>query len=321
MEAFAPESPRLELLGPARYNTPPTMRHVLPLRIVKRSDSGSVKSSLDMGHHVPRHCSHGTDESRGSAPEPHGGDRQLTVPKIRGHRHSHMFESLDDLDGTPEPLDRQRYASKDLYTSHLEHKGYDASVRGGVPSDLRHGHSGRNAHAVSSFQSRNPTRPREEEFKNSTVGLRDPFAFWNSQQAKHNGPRPFPRAMEIGQRSHTADSFPHREPSLLTLRTHETASDDPHFPSNYQKQRYLEPGALVVPSVRFVPDARVVDSGYHNFWVAIEVSARLNRHGPHVPTDSSQGTTPLSGSSTTCSSEIGEQSLSSYGYCIVVDKR
>lgn len=305
MEAFPPESPRLELLGPAQYSTPPPPRDVLPLRIVKRSDSGSLEPSLDIRHPVPRNFSHETDESRGSAPELHGGERQLTVPKIRGHRHSHMFESLDELDDISEPLGRELDAPKDLYIDHLERKDYNASMGGDLASNLRHGHVARDAHAVESFQSRHSPEMRGKELTTPTVGLRDPFAFWNSQQAKKNGPHPFPRVMEIGQRSHTSNSFQRHEPSPLTLRAHETASDDPFGPSFHHKQRDLTSSALVVPNVRFVPDARVVDSGYHNFWVAIEVSAYLNRPGLHGRTDSSQSVTPLPESSTR-TSEVGK---------------
>lgn len=305
MEAFSSESPRLELLSPAQYSTPPPLRHVLPLRIVKRSDSGSVEPRLDIGHHIPRNCSQETDESRGSAPEPHGGERQLTVPKIRGHRPSHMFESLDELDDISESLDRERDASKDLYTDHLERKDYNSSMGGDLLSNLRYGHVARDAHAVDSFQSRHSSEMRGKELAKSTIGLRDPFAFWNSQQAKYTGPRPFPRVMEIGQRSHTSNSFLRREPSPPTLRAHETASHDPFGPSPHQEQHDLTSSALVVPNVRFVPDARVVDSGYHNFWVAIEVSAYLNRPGLHNRTDFSQSVTP-SPESSTRSSEVGK---------------
>ncbi len=58
-----------------------------PLHIVKRSWS-KLGGRRQQG---PRRSSADTDESLGSAPDPPGGDRPLTIPKRRGKRGSQIF--------------------------------------------------------------------------------------------------------------------------------------------------------------------------------------------------------------------------------------
>lgn len=82
------------------------MRRILPLRIVKRSDS---TCDDDGEERSCRKCSQATTESRGSATDPTGGERQLTVPKVRGSRTSQVFDSLGDVDETPVLLGSEAY--------------------------------------------------------------------------------------------------------------------------------------------------------------------------------------------------------------------
>ncbi|KAK7738912.1 hypothetical protein SLS63_002249 [Diaporthe eres] len=82
------------------------MKRVLPLRIVKRSDSTCGDDADDR---PCRRCSQATTESRGSAPESVGGEQQLTVPKVRGSRNGQVFDSLGDVDESPVPLGREAY--------------------------------------------------------------------------------------------------------------------------------------------------------------------------------------------------------------------
>lgn len=112
MRDSSPEPPRLELLDSTRSISPPVLKRILPLRISKRPDSSCGRPDADLDDQAPRKCSQETDESRDSAPEPPGGERQLTVPKIRGHRNSQLFGSLDEVDESPVPLGRKAYSAK-----------------------------------------------------------------------------------------------------------------------------------------------------------------------------------------------------------------
>lgn len=114
MEASPPETSRLELLDTARSISPPLLKRIVPLRIVKRSNSDCGGPDVDLDDHAPRKCSAETDESRGSISEPSGGERELTIPKIRGHRNSQQFGSLDEVDECPVPLDRKAYLSEGM---------------------------------------------------------------------------------------------------------------------------------------------------------------------------------------------------------------
>lgn len=106
MEPNAPDSTQLGLHDTEQSGTSPEMKCILPLRIVKRSDS----ICGDDGDDRPcRRCSQATTESRGSIPESIGGEQQLTVPKVRGSRTSQIFDSLGDVDETPVPLGREAY--------------------------------------------------------------------------------------------------------------------------------------------------------------------------------------------------------------------
>lgn len=184
----------------------------------------------------------------------------------------------------------------DLLTDigHLEHDGYSTYISGPLPSNLQYGYITRDAHATDSLRSRHSPRLRGKAFAKSAVGFTDQFAFLNSQQTNSSPYRPFPGLVDIiQQRSQTANAFACREPSPLTLCTDETRTNDPFSLSPHQDRCGSVPAALLVPDIMFVPDARVLDSGYHNFWVAIEVSARLHRP-EHGRRDSSQCMTPES---------------------------
>lgn len=115
MEASPPDSPRMELLNSSQPSSTPALKHILPLRIVKQSDNSCGGPDIDLDDYAPRKCSQETDESRGSAPDPPGGERQLTVPKIRRNRNSQLFGSLDEVDESHvPPFGRRAYLPKGL---------------------------------------------------------------------------------------------------------------------------------------------------------------------------------------------------------------
>lgn len=106
METRAPDPTQLGFHDTEQSITPPELKRVLPLRIVKRSDNACGDDADDR---PCRRCSQATTESRDSAPESIEGERQLTVPKVRGSRTSQVFSSLGDVDETPVPLGREAY--------------------------------------------------------------------------------------------------------------------------------------------------------------------------------------------------------------------
>lgn len=112
METISPESPRLDVL---QQISSPSLKSVLPLRIVKRrSNSNCDGSDSYSDSQAARQFSHETDESRGSAPEPPGSEKPLTIPKIRNHRSSQIFDDLDCLQVNPVTVDREPCASRGL---------------------------------------------------------------------------------------------------------------------------------------------------------------------------------------------------------------
>lgn len=115
MESHAPDSTQLGLHNSEQSGTSPEMKRVLPLRIVKRSESTCGDDADDR---PCRRCSQATTESRGSAPESAGGEQQLTVPKVRGSRTSQVFDSLGDVDESPVPLGREAYLRTGWFLGH-----------------------------------------------------------------------------------------------------------------------------------------------------------------------------------------------------------
>lgn len=106
MESHAPDSTQLGFHDTEQSGTSPELKRILPLRIVKRSDSTCGDDADDR---PCRRCSQSTTESRGSAPDSTEGERQLTLPKVRGSRNSQVYSDLDDVDETPVPLGREAY--------------------------------------------------------------------------------------------------------------------------------------------------------------------------------------------------------------------
>lgn len=106
MEPHAPDSTQLGIHDTEQSDKSPQLKRVLPLRIVKRSDSTCGE---DADGRPCRRCSQATTESRGSAVDSTGGEERLTVPKVRGSRTSQVFDSLCDVDESPVPLGREAY--------------------------------------------------------------------------------------------------------------------------------------------------------------------------------------------------------------------
>lgn len=162
-------------------------------------------------------------------------------------------------------------------------------------------------HTVDCFRSRNsPRSPRlsDKASTKSDVGFGDRFAFLKSKQAVPTAYRPFPGLIDIIPRSGTANSFAAREHSPLLLcdeyDPNESFTSSVHLDGYNSRQN-----ALLVPLICVTPNTRVIDTGYHNFWVALEVTAVLQRP-ENEHRSSSEGIT--SQSQKASHSEFGEMS-------------
>ena len=106
MEPYAPDSTQLGIHDTEQPGTSPELRRIPPLRIVKRSNSTCGDDADD---HPCRRCSQATTESRGSAVDSNGDERQLTLPKVRSSMTSRVLCGASDVDETPVPLGREAY--------------------------------------------------------------------------------------------------------------------------------------------------------------------------------------------------------------------
>lgn len=110
------------------------------------------------------------------------------------------------------------------------------------------------------------------------------------------------------QGSGSVNSTAERELSPITQRGEYEASDDPFTSSvGWGDHGLTEIAPLLVPFVCVTPETRVIDMGYHNFWVAVEITASLHR-----PSDERmnpfESITPRSQQSqkSRCTVELGE---------------
>lgn len=67
------------------------------------------------------------------------------------------------------------------------------------------------------------------------------------------------------------------EPSPSMPCEEEDASDDPFASSLRRGGHESASSGILVPTICVTPDTRIIDSGYHNFWVAVEVTTDLRR--------------------------------------------
>lgn len=88
------------------------------------------------------------------------------------------------------------------------------------------------------------------------MGFRDQFAFLSPRNGVSPPYRPFPGLL---------GDIIHRSRTSHTLSCGE--SDDPF------SSQPSSPLSIAAPEVVVTPDTRVVDHGYHNFWVAVEITA------------------------------------------------
>lgn len=122
-------------------------------------------------------------------------------------------------------------------------------------------------------------------FARSAMGFRDQFSLKSPQQQIQSYPF-FPGLIgSIIERSRTSHNLC-RDPSPLSLPSNENHHpSDPFYqpPPQYEAGPKLPPVApcLLMPVVNVTPEIRVLDNYHSIFWVAIEVSVRMQRLAGH----------------------------------------
>lgn len=142
-----------------------------------------------------------------------------------------------------------------------------------MPVNLSYNSNHRNGHMIDCLRSRHSPRLRDKAYTKSEVGFRDHFAFLTPKRAVPTAYRPFPGLINTIHRCGTANFFAESKLSQPRI-CEESWVDDPFATSLRLKEHGQTPSApLLVPLVCITPETRVVDTGYQNFWVAVEVTA------------------------------------------------
>lgn len=121
---------------------------------------------------------------------------------------------------------------------------------------------------------------RDKANTKSEVGFREQFGFMNSNQPVATAYRPFPGLFNMLQQSRTGESFVSSGPSPSMPCDSDDVPDDPFTSPLRYDDGDLMPNGFLVPTVCVTPDTRIIDCGYHNFWVAVEVMADLLQPDP-----------------------------------------
>lgn len=172
----------------------------------------------------------------------------------------------------------------------LEHVDHASHADKMSPMHVLYNRVGHDKFSADPSQSRSSPELKGKVPAKSTRGMREHFALANSFQPMYGAYRQFPGLLDlIQQRSQTASISASRENSPLTC-TDETASDDPFTAPPQLRQHEAKSSVILVPDISFNPDLRVLDVGFHNFWVAIELSARLHQAGSEHGKLSQNGT-------------------------------
>lgn len=188
-----------------------------------------------------------------------------------------------------------------VYPRHNYNSGVQAT--GTLSLNALSNQTNRDSHAMDPFRSHNSPRMRDKAYTKSEAGFRDQFAFMKSNQAIPSAYRPFPGLIPMLQRSRTGDGFVNGERSPMPCGE-DDASDDSFTSSPRHDEHGRMHSRILVPSICVTPDTRVVHSGYHNFWVAVEVTAELHRPD-HDNKSAFEGTTTSQNSSG--SAQIGKK--------------
>lgn len=194
------------------------------------------------------------------------------------------------------------------YTGHNSHT---VPATNNMPLSPRYNLDNRDECDMDSVQSRHIPRLRGKACTKSDIGFRDQFAFLTSKRSVPTAYRPFPGLIDIIQRSTTANSFENTVPSPMVMCNEYEHVDDPFTSPLPRHGSDYTPSALLVPLVCVTPDTRVIDTGCHNVWVAVEIMADLCRP-ENEHRGSSEGIIPRSQKSSR-SAELGESRVRNMG--------
>lgn len=131
---------------------------------------------------------------------------------------------------------------------------------------------------IDCLRSRHSPRLRDKAYTKSEIGFRDHFAFLTPKRAVPTAYRPFPGLVNTLHRCGAANFFAERKLSQPRICEEESSVHDPFTTSLRLNEHGQTPSApLLVPLVYVTPEMRVVDTGYQNFWVAVEITAHTGR--------------------------------------------
>lgn len=135
-----------------------------------------------------------------------------------------------------------------------------------------------NGQIIDCHRSCHSPRLRDKAYTKSDIGFRDHFAFLTPKRAVPTAYRPFPGIINTIHRSGTATFPAGRKLSHPRICEEGSSSDDP-FTSSLRLNEYgqIPSVPLLVPLVYVTSETRVVDTGYQNFWVAVEIMASLDQ--------------------------------------------
>lgn len=132
---------------------------------------------------------------------------------------------------------------------------------------------------MASSRSRYSPQLRGKTFARSAVSFRDQFELMEAPHTITSASRQIPgSARDHFHTSRIANNVSRRRSSPVLQERSTGHNNESTISSPRQEERDPSLHALLVPDICVTPETRVVDSGYHNFWVAIEVVARW-----HVP--------------------------------------
>lgn len=146
-----------------------------------------------------------------------------------------------------------------------------------LPSEIQYVTNEKESQSMRSSRSRYSTRKRGNALTRPAVGFKNTFSLLETPQPITRVYRQFPVSTRDSlQASSIPDEVPRRLPSPILTADSKSCSDGLSVSSLQHDERGSSPHGLLVPDVRVTPEIRMVSSGCHSLWVAVELTARWN---------------------------------------------